>query len=205
MRSSLGAHRAEASTIMVDLEKVAKATRLLLEGIGENPDRAGLKETPQRVAMMWKELVAGMDRRPEDVMTVVPMEEYDEIILLRDIPLVSICEHHLVPFIGRAHVAYLPHEGRVTGLSKLARIVELEARKLQVQERMTMAIADDIMRTLKPRGVVVIIEAEHLCMTIRGVHKPGATTVTSVVRGLFRENEATRAEAMVLLVGGRRG
>ena len=190
---------------MVDLEKVAKATRLLLEGIGENPDRAGLKETPQRVAMMWRELVAGMDRRPEDVMTMVPLEDYDEIILLRDIPLVSICEHHLVPFIGRAHVAYLPHEGRVTGLSKLARIVELEARKLQVQERMTMAIADDIMKTLKPRGVVVIIEAEHLCMTIRGVHKPGTTTVTSVVRGLFRENEATRAEAMVLLVGGRRG
>jgi len=190
---------------MVDLEKVAKATRLLLEGIGENPDRPGLKDTPRRVAAMWKELVAGMDRRPEDVMTVVPMEDYDEVILLRGIPLVSICEHHLVPFIGRAYVAYLPHEGRVTGLSKLARIVELEARKLQVQERMTMAIADDIMRTLRPRGVVVIIEAEHLCMTIRGVHKPGTTTVTSVVRGLFRENEATRAEAMALLVGGRRG
>ena len=188
---------------MVDLKKVQRATRLLLEGLGEDPTRPGLKDTPRRVAQMWKELVAGMDQRPEDVMTVIPVERYDEIVLVRDIPLVSICEHHLVPFIGRAHVAYLPHAKRVTGLSKLARIVELEARKLQVQERLTAAIADDIMKTLRPRGTMVVIEAEHLCMTVRGVHKPGTVTVTSVVRGIFREKPATRAEALMLLTGGR--
>ncbi|MBM4017369.1 MAG: GTP cyclohydrolase I FolE [Planctomycetes bacterium] len=188
---------------MVDLKKVQRATRLLLEGIGENPSRPGLRETPRRVAHMWRELVAGMDRKAADIMTVLPVEEYDEVVLLRDIPLVSVCEHHLVPFIGRAHVAYLPHEKRVTGLSKLARIVELEARKLQVQERLTAAIAGDIMKTLRPRGVMVVVEAEHLCMTIRGVHKPGTVTVTSVVRGIFREKPATRAEALALLMGGR--
>ena len=165
--------------------------------------RPGLKDTPRRVAMMWRELVAGMDLRAEDVMTLIPVKDYDEIILLRDIPLVSVCEHHLVPFIGRAHVAYVPKKDRVTGLSKLARIVELEARKLQVQERLTVAIADDIMKTLHPRGVMVVVEAEHLCMTIRGVHKPGTMTVTSVVRGLFREKPATRAEALSLMTGGR--
>ena len=186
---------------MVDLKKVARATRLLLEGIGEDPTRPGLRDTPRRVAMMWRELVAGMDQRAEDVMTVLPIQDFDEVVLLRDVPLVSICEHHLVPFIGHAHVAYIPKKNRVTGLSKLARIVELEARKLQVQERLTSAIADDIMRTLQPRGVMVVIEAEHLCMTIRGVHKPGTLTVTSVVRGLFRQKPATRAEALALMIG----
>jgi GTP cyclohydrolase I len=189
---------------MVDLKKVARATRLLLEGIGEDPTRPGLRDTPRRVAMMWRELVAGMDQRPEDVMTVLPIQDFDEVVLLRDVPLVSICEHHLVPFIGHAHVAYIPKKNRVTGLSKLARIVELEARKLQVQERLTSAIADDIMRTLQPRGVMVVIEAEHLCMTIRGVHKPGTLTVTSVVRGLFRQKPATRAEALALMIGRAR-
>jgi GTP cyclohydrolase I len=184
---------------MVDLKKVARATLLLLEGIGEDPSRPGLKDTPRRVAMMWRELVAGMDQRAEDVMTVLPVKDYDEVVLVKDVPLVSICEHHLVPFIGRAHVAYIPKKNRVTGLSKLARIVELEARKLQVQERLTMAIADDIMRTLQPRGVMVVIEAEHLCMAIRGVQKPGTMTVTSVVRGLFRQKPATRAEALALM------
>jgi GTP cyclohydrolase I len=188
---------------MVDLEKVKRATRLLLEGIGENADRAGLVETPRRVAEMWQELVAGMDQRAEDIMTVLPCEEHDEMVLMRDIPLVSLCEHHLVPFLGKAHVAYLPHKSRVTGLSKLARVVEMEARKLQIQERLTTAIADDIMRTLRPKGVMVVIEAEHLCMTIRGVQKPGTITVTSVVRGIFRENEKTRAEALALLTHGR--
>ena len=152
---------------------------------------------------MWKELVAGMDKKAKDIMTFLPVEEHDEIVLVRDIPLVSMCEHHLVPFIGRAHVAYLPHAKRVTGLSKLARIVELEARKLQVQERLTSAIADDIMGTLRPRGVMVVIEAEHLCMTIHGVHKPGTVTVTSVVRGIFLSKPATRAEALALLAGDR--
>jgi GTP cyclohydrolase I len=189
---------------MVDLEKVERATRLLLEGIGEDPARMGLVETPRRVAHMWQELVAGMDKKAEEIVKVVPVEQYDEIILLRDIPFVSVCEHHMVPFIGRAHVAYLPQEGKVTGLSKLARVVEMEARKLQVQERMTTAIAEDVMRTLDARGVMVVVEAEHLCMTIRGTQKPGTITVTSVVRGLFRENRATRAEALALLAGGRR-
>jgi len=189
---------------MVDLEKVEQATRLLLEGIGEDPARMGLVETPRRVAHMWQELVAGMDKKAEEIVKIVPVEQYDEIILLRDIPFVSVCEHHMVPFIGRAHVAYLPQEGKVTGLSKLARVVEMEARKLQVQERMTTAIAEDVMRTLDARGVMVVVEAEHLCMTIRGTQKPGTVTVTSVVRGLFRENQATRAEALALLAGGRR-
>jgi len=189
---------------MVDLEKVEEATRLLIEGIGEDPNRTGLEETPRRVARMWQELVAGMDQTAEAIVKAIPLEEYDEIILLRDIPFVSVCEHHLVPFIGKAHVAYLPAEGKVTGLSKLCRIVEMEARKLQIQERMTTAIADDIMTTLDARGVMVVVEAEHLCMTIRGAQKPGTITVTSVVRGLFRENQATRAEALALLAGGRR-
>ncbi len=189
---------------MVDLEKVEKAVRLLLEGIGEDPDRVGLRETPRRVARMWRELVAGADQRAEAIAKAVPVEHYDEIVLLRDIRFVSVCEHHLVPFIGRAHVAYLPAEGRVTGLSKLARIVDIHARRLQVQERMSHNIADDIMRTLSPRGVMVVVEAEHLCMTIRGAEKPGAVTTTSVVRGLFRENPATRAEALSLLTAGRR-
>ena len=188
---------------MVDLKKVQRATRLLLEGLGEDPQRPGLRDTPRRVAQMWKELVAGMDQKAAQIMTVLPVEEYDEIVLVRDIPLVSMCEHHLVPFIGRAHVAYMPQAKRVTGLSKLARIVEMEARKLQVQERLTAAIADDVMKTLKPRGVMVVVEAEHLCMTIRGVHKPGTITVTSVVRGIFREKPATRAEALSLLTAGR--
>ncbi len=189
---------------MVDLEKVERATRLLLEGIGEDPARIGLVETPRRVACMWQELVAGMDKKAEEIIKVIPVEQYDEIILLRDIPFVSVCEHHMVPFIGRVHVAYLPQEGKVTGLSKLARVVEMEARKLQVQERMTTAIAEDVMRTLDARGVMVVVEAEHLCMTIRGTQKPGTITVTSVVRGLFRENQATRAEALALMTGGRR-
>jgi len=189
---------------MVDLEKVEKAVRLLLEGIGEDPDRVGLRETPRRVARMWRELVAGADQRAEAIAKAVPVEHYDEIVLLRDIRFVSVCEHHLVPFIGRAHVAYLPAEGRVTGLSKLARIVDIHARRLQVQERMSHNIADDIMRTLSPRGVMVVVEAEHLCMTIRGAEKPGAVTTTSVVRGLFRENPATRAETLSLLTAGRR-
>jgi len=189
---------------MVDLKKVEQATRLLLEGIGEDPNRSGLKGTPRRVARMWQELVAGMDQTAESIVKAIPLEEYDEIILLRDIPFVSVCEHHLVPFIGRAHVAYLPQKGKVTGLSKLARVVEMEARRLQVQERMTTAIADDIMKALEARGVMVVVEAEHLCMAIRGAQKPGTVTVTSVVRGLFRENQATRAEALALLAGGRR-
>ncbi len=188
---------------MVDLDKVRQAMRMLLEGIGEDPDRPGLLETPRRVAEMWVELVQGMDQRAEEIMTILPCEQHDEIVLMRDIPFVSLCEHHLVPFLGHAHVAYLPRRNRVTGLSKLARIVEMEARKLQIQERMTQDIADDLMRTLNPIGAMVVLEAEHLCMTIRGVQKPGTITVTSVVRGLFRESDKTRNEALALLTHRR--
>jgi GTP cyclohydrolase I len=184
---------------MVDKEKIEQAVRLILEGIGEDPGRPGLVETPARVARFYEEACSGIGRNARDVLKVLTLENYDEMVLVRDIPFASLCEHHLVPFLGRAHVAYLPAQNRITGLSKLARIVELEARKLQVQERMTMLIADDIMETLRPRGVMVVLEAEHLCMTIRGVQKPGTLTVTSVVRGIFRENQATRAEAMALI------
>ncbi|MBN2584891.1 MAG: GTP cyclohydrolase I FolE [Planctomycetes bacterium] len=185
----------------MDKEKIAKAVMMILEAVGEDPNRPGLQETPQRVARMYEEILSGIGSNPKDVLKVLTLENYDEIVLVRDIPFCSLCEHHMVPFLGKAHVAYLPSGGRITGLSKLARIVELEARKLQVQERMTMRIADDIMASLKPRGVMVVLEAEHLCMTIRGVKKPGTLTVTSVVRGIFRENPATRAEAMALIRG----
>ncbi len=185
----------------MDTEKIAKAVRMILEAIGENPDRHGLAETPMRVARMYEEIFSGMRQDPLKVLKALTLENYDEIVLIRDIPFCSLCEHHMIPFIGKAHVAYLPSGGRITGLSKLARIVELEARKLQVQERMTMQVADDIMKALKPRGVMVVLAAEHLCMTIRGVKKPGTLTVTSVVRGIFRENPATRAEAMALIRG----
>lgn len=185
----------------MDTEKIAKAVRMILEAIGEDPDRPGLAETPKRVARMYEEIFSGIGQDPMQILKVLTLENYDEIVLVRDIPFCSLCEHHMVPFMGKAHVAYLPSGGRITGLSKLARIVELEARKLQVQERMTMQIADDIMEALEPRGVMVVLSAEHLCMTIRGVKKPGTFTVTSVVRGIFRENPATRAEAMALIRG----
>ena len=185
----------------MNTKQIEQAVRMIIEAIGEDPDRAGLKETPARVARMYAELFAGIGKDPAHTMKVLELADYDEIILVKDIPFASTCEHHLLPFLGQAHVAYLPEGGRITGLSKIARIVDLEARKLQVQERMTTAIADDIMSTLKPRGVMVVIEAEHLCMTIRGVQKPGAKAVTSVVRGIFRERESTRAEAMALIRG----
>ncbi|NLX60800.1 MAG: GTP cyclohydrolase I FolE [Phycisphaerae bacterium] len=191
----------EAHSGSMDREKIAKAVLMILEAVGEDPNRPGLRETPARVARMYEEILSGIGQDPKALLKVLTLENYDEIVLVRDIPFCSLCEHHMVPFLGKAHVAYLPSGGRITGLSKLARIVELEARKLQVQERMTMRIADDIMATLKPRGAMVVLEAEHLCMTIRGVKKPGTLTVTSVVRGIFRENPATRAEAMALIRG----
>jgi len=183
----------------LDQEKIRRAVTLFLEGIGEDPKRPGLKETPDRVARMCGEIYAGMLKNAHEEMRVLESQGHDEIILVRDIPLYSICEHHLLPFTGVAHVAYIPHEGRITGLSKLARVVDCHARRPQVQERLTTEIAETIMSVLEPRGVLVIIEAEHLCMTMRGVRKPGSRATTSVVRGIFRENPATRAEAMSLL------
>lgn len=186
-----------------DTEKMEKAVSLLLEGMGYDLEEPGLVETPRRVAEMYTEVLAGLHKDPEDVMKVLKGEEYDEIVLVREIPFYSLCEHHLLPFHGHAHVAYIPAENRITGLSKLARVVELFARRLQVQERMTRQIADSIMSTLAPKGVMAVLEAEHLCMTMRGIQKPGSLTVTSVVRGIFRDNQATRSEAINLIEQGR--
>jgi GTP cyclohydrolase I len=179
---------------------IADAVRAILKGIGEDPERQGLARTPERVAEMYQELFSGVGKDPAEEIDVVFDAEHDEMIMVRDIPLASLCEHHLIPFIGKAHVAYIPNEeGQITGLSKLARVVDLLSHRPQVQERLTTQIADAIEKALSPRGVLVVIEAEHLCMTMRGVRKPGAETVTSAVRGLFRRNEATRAEAMGLI------
>jgi GTP cyclohydrolase IA len=183
-----------------DDEKVRRGVRLILEGVGEDPDREGLADTPGRVAEMYREVLAGVAREPTEVLSVVKGAGHDEMIMVRDIPLHSYCEHHLVPFTGRAHVAYIPNrDGRITGLSKIARLVDLLSKRLQVQERLTTQIADALDQALEPRGVFVVIEAEHLCMTMRGVKKPGSITVTSAVRGRFRSDARTRAEAMALI------
>ncbi|HEX9824003.1 MAG TPA: GTP cyclohydrolase I FolE [Actinomycetota bacterium] len=183
-----------------DRDKVEEAVALLLEGIGEDPGREGMKETPRRVADLYEEVLSGMHQDPEAVLDVTFAEDHDEMIMVRDIELFSMCEHHLAPFVGKAHVAYIPgKDGRITGLSKLARVVDVLSRRLQVQERLTKQIADVIERALRPRGVFVVIEAEHMCMSIRGVRKPGHETVTSSVRGIFRSDARTRAEAMSLL------
>ncbi len=180
-----------------DHAKIEQGVRLLLDGIGEDPERAGLRETPSRVARMYQEIFAGIDVDAADVVTVVEGADFDEMIMVRDIPLYSVCEHHLLPFVGKAHVAYIPNKSQqITGLSKVARVVDILAKKPQVQERLTTEIAEGIERALSPRGVFVVIEAEHLCMTMRGVKKPGSLTVTSAVRGLFRTDARTRQEAM---------
>jgi GTP cyclohydrolase I len=181
-----------------DFELAAQAISDLLKALGENTDRDGLKNTPQRVAKMYGELIRDDD--PKKYLEVVFDSNYDEMVMVRDINFISLCEHHLVPFMGKAHLAYIPNkEGKITGLSKLARLVEGYARRLQVQERMTTQIADALEEVLSPRGVLVVVEAEHLCMSIRGIKKPGALTVTSAVRGLFRSDMSTRAEAMAFI------
>jgi GTP cyclohydrolase I len=181
----------------VDTERIAKAVREILDAVGEDPQRDGLLDTPKRVAAMYAELFTGLSEEPSSHLGTTFDASHDEMVMVRDIPFTSLCEHHLVPFIGKAHVAYIPAEsGRITGLSKLARLVEGYARRLQVQERMTTQIADAIDDELSPRGVLVVVEAEHMCMSMRGVKKPGTSTVTSSVRGLFRTDPATRAEAM---------
>jgi GTP cyclohydrolase I len=188
----------------IDLERAERAVREILLAIGEDPDREGLKETPGRVARSYAEIFAGMAQRPEDVLTTTFELGHEELILVRDIEVYSTCEHHLVPFHGVAHVGYIPgHDGRVTGLSKLARLVDLYARRPQVQERLTSQIADALSKHLKPLGVLVVIECEHLCMSMRGVRQPGSRTITSAVRGQLRD-PATRAEAMALVRGGSR-
>jgi GTP cyclohydrolase I len=185
----------------MDKRKIESAIRDILEAIGENPRKKDLQETPKRVAEMYEEIFAGIHQDPEKELEVILDQKHHEIILLKGIPLYSVCEHHLLPFIGKAHIAYIPKSGRVTGLSKLARVVDILSRRPQVQERLTSQIAEIIMSKLRPLGVMVVIEAEHLCMSMRGVKKPGTLTVTSAVRGIFKENEKTRAETLALIRG----
>ena len=188
----------------VDLARIEAAVLEILLAIGEDPERDGIRETPARVARAFAEQFAGLAQDPADVLTTVFDADHDEMVLVRDIELFSTCEHHLTPFFGHAHVGYIPNEqGQITGLSKLARLVDVFARRPQVQERMTSQIADSLVDVLKPRGVIVVVEAAHLCMAMRGVRKPGAKTVTSAVRGCFRSSDATRAEAMSLLMARR--
>lgn len=192
---------ATLSTPTFDQARVEAAIRELLYAIGEDPDRHGLEDTPARVARAYREMFAGLYTDPDAVLNTTFDEQHDELVLVKEIPLYSICEHHLVSFHGVAHVGYIPgDDGRVTGLSKIARLVDLYAKRPQVQERLTVQIADALMRKLDPRGVIVVVEAEHLCMAMRGVRKPGAVTTTSAVRGLFKTNQASRAEALELIL-----
>ncbi|MBK7599740.1 MAG: GTP cyclohydrolase I FolE [Acidobacteria bacterium] len=184
----------------MDLEKIAAGVRLLLEGIGEDLSRPGIVETPQRVAEMYEEICGGLHEDPAAEIKVIPAETHDEIVMVKDIPIYSICEHHLVPFTGVVHIAYIPEAGRIVGLSKLARIADIYSRRPQVQERLTTQIAEFLYQgELKPKGVMVVIEAVHLCMVMRGIKKHGASTITSAVRGVFRKDERTRIEAMLFL------
>jgi GTP cyclohydrolase IA len=186
----------------MDKNKIEEGVRLILSGIGEDLQREGLKRTPERVAAMYEEIFSGIAQDPAQCFAVTFGEDHEEMVIVRDIPLYSVCEHHLMPFLGRAHVAYVPGvDGRITGISKIARVVDMLSRRPQVQERLTTQIADTIEGSLGPRGVMVVVEAEHLCMSMRGVNKPGSITVTSAVRGQFRKNPTTRAEALALLKG----
>lgn len=185
----------------MDRKKIEKAVADILEAIGENPKRKDLRDTPSRVAEMYEEIFSGISKDPTKELEIILDQKHDEIVLLKNIPLYSVCEHHLVPFIGRAHITYIPRQGRVTGLSKLARVVDILAKRPQVQERLTTQIAEIVMSKLKPKGCMVVIEAEHLCMSMRGVKKAGILTVTSAVRGIFRDNHKTRSEALALIKG----
>jgi len=186
-------------SMKVDQDKIKQAVRMMLEAIGENPDREGLLETPARVARMYEEIFEGLHQDPREYFSTIFSEDHEEIVLVKDIPFYSVCEHHLVPFYGRAHVGYIPKSGRVVGLSKLARAVEAVAKRPQLQERITSSIADAIVEKLDPQGVIVVVEAEHMCMTMRGVKKPGAMTITTAVRGVFATDSAARAEAISLI------
>jgi GTP cyclohydrolase I len=184
-----------------DLEKISKGVRLMLEGMGEDPDREGLKKTPERVAEFFAELTEGMWQDAAEQIVPLPGDSHDEMVIVKDISIASVCEHHLAPFTGKCHIAYIPKGGRIVGLSKLARIAEIYARRLQLQERLTQQIAQTLFENLDPIGVMVVIEAEHTCMTLRGVKKPGSKTITSAVLGGFRRDSRTRAEAMSLIKG----
>src|ERR1700712_1090920 len=189
-------------SMVFDQERAEAAVRELLYAIGEDPERPGLLDTPARVARAYQEMFAGLYVNPDDVLNTTFDEQHDELVLVKDIPMYSTCEHHLVAFHGVAHVGYIPGvDGRVTGLSKLARLIDLYAKRPQVQERLTAQIADALVRKLDPRGAIVIVEAEHLCMAMRGIRKPGTRTMTSAVRGIFKSDPRTRAEAMSLILG----
>mgnify|MGYP006288461171 CR=1 FL=1 len=186
----------------MDLDKIREGTRLILEGIGEDPERPGLAETPDRVARMYRELFNGIDRDPGNVVQTFFSEPYEEMVILRDIPFHSLCEHHLLPFIGTGSIVYMPKEGQIVGASKLARVLEVASSRPQIQERLTSQVANVVMERAKPHGVLVKLEAEHLCMTLRGVKKPGSTMVTSAIRGLFEKDKAARDEALSLIDSG---
>jgi GTP cyclohydrolase I len=183
----------------MDLKKIEKGVRLILEGIGEDPERAGLKETPERVAKMYEEIFAGIKTPTEELLKPIEGESHDEMVLLKEIHFYSVCEHHLLPFTGKVHVAYIPSGGKIVGLSDLVKAVEVLAKRPQVQERLTTQLADLIMDRLKPKGAMVIVDAEHLCISMRGVKKPGSRTVTSAVRGIFRTKQSTREELLELI------
>ncbi len=185
----------------VDLEMIARGVSLILEGIGEDPTRSGLLETPRRVAEMYAELTAGMREDPQQHVVPLPGDKHDEMVIVKDISIASLCEHHLAPFVGKCHIAYIPKGGRILGISKLARLAETFSRRLQLQERLTTDIANTLFAGLKPVGVMVVIEAEHTCMTLRGVRKANAKTITSAVLGGFRNDPRTRSEAMALITG----
>lgn len=190
------------STTVVDKPRIERAVREILAAIGEDPERDGLLDTPSRVARMYEEICSGLREDPSEHLLKMFEADHDEMVMVRDIPLHSLCEHHLVPFVGKAHVAYIPNmQGRITGLSKIARLVDGFARRPQVQERLTQQIATALDKMLEPRGVLVVIEAEHLCMSMRGIRKSGSSTVTSSVHGVFRENAASRMEAMQFITG----
>ena len=188
----------------MDRKKIEQGVRLILEGIGEDPARPGIQETPRRVADLYAEVFSDLESDPMQFLVPVQGESHDEMVLLREIPLYSMCEHHLLPFAGVAHVAYIPENGRIVGLSKIVRVLETFARRPQVQERLTTQVAESIMQGLRPKGVMVVIEAEHMCMSMRGVKKPNALTVTSAVRGSFRRDERTRSETLALIYGRQR-
>jgi GTP cyclohydrolase I len=183
----------------MDIKQIEEGVKMILEAIGEDPNREGLKDTPKRVARMYQEIFCGLNQDPKEHLEIVFSEEHEEMVLVKDIPLYSMCEHHLLPFYGKAHIAYIPRKGKITGLSKLARVIEGFSKRPQLQERLTSQIADSVMEALNPRGVIVVVEAEHMCMTMRGVKKPGSATLTSAVRGIFKTNDATRAEAYALI------
>lgn len=183
----------------MDREKILKGVRLIIEGIGEDIKRPGLRRTPERIADMYEEIFSGLQSSPEEILMPMEGERHDEMVLLKDIPFYSVCEHHLLPFAGKAHIAYIPEGGRIVGISSLARALEIFAKRPQVQERLTAQLADLIMERLRPKGCMVIIDAEHLCMSMRGIKKPGSRTVTSAVRGIFRSKQSTREEMLELI------